>query len=71
MADVDPDEELARQLHREMNGLTRIRRRAAPPLPPGSLLLVWESFEKVQKDASTGLNALRWGTSSGERHNTS
>ena len=35
MVDVDPDEELARQLHREMNGLTRVRRRAAPPLPPG------------------------------------
>ena len=36
MAEVDPDEEFARQLHREMNGLNRIRRgRAARPLPPG------------------------------------
>ena len=37
MEDVDPDEELARRLHREMNGLNRVRRRAAPRIPPGEL----------------------------------
>ena len=37
MEDVDPDEELARRLHREMNGLNRVRRRAPPALPPGQL----------------------------------
>ena len=37
--DVDPDEELARQLHREMNGLTRVRHRAGvPPLPGNSFV---------------------------------
>ena len=48
MADVDPDEELARQLHREMNGLTRVRRRAAPPHPPRPLLLVWSPSERKE-----------------------
>lgn len=38
MVDVDADEELARQLHREMNGVNRVRRRAALPRPPGELL---------------------------------
>ena len=57
MVDVDPDEELARQLHREMNGLTRVRRRGAPPLPPGQLPDGLSSRDE-EKEASVRLIAI-------------
>ena len=60
MEDVDPDEELARRLHREMNGLNRVRRRAPPPLPPGQLRMKFlpERAARREAEADTCLSTV-------------